>query len=149
MNSYSAFIFVYWALFIDEKTNRPFAIIDLIRRRSSIHNLIRNTKESTHKQNHENNNNNKTREIHSRELSAFKKHTTVLPSKDGTFNLREKKESTDLKLYVFYLGRTGNNLLQYVSGLGIAHYNNRSLFFNPKMIKLKKIFPNLEMNFLN
>ena len=138
----------YWTHFTDEKTNRPSGIIDLIKGRSYIHNLIRNTKELTHKQNHENNNN-KTREIHSRELSAFKKHTTVLPSKDGTLNLREKKESTDLKLYVFYLGRTGNNLLQYVSGLGIAHHNNRSLFFNPKMIKLKKIFPKLEMNFLN
>ena len=73
----------------------------------------------------------------------------MLPSKNQVFNLREKKESTDLKLYVVHMGRTGNNLLQYVSGLGIAHRNNRSLFFNPKMIKLKKIFPKLEMNFLN
>ena len=40
-------------------------------------------------------------------------------------------------------------MLQYVSGLGIAHHNNRSLFVSPKMIKLKEIFPKLEMNFLN
>ena len=94
-------------------------------------------------------NKDKRREIHLRVLSSLKKRATVLPSKNQVFNLREKKESTDLKLYVVHIGRTGNNLLQYVSGLGIAHRNNRSLFVNPKMIKLKEIFPKLEMNFLN
>ena len=130
----------YWTLFIGEKTDRPSSIIDLIKGRSYI--------QLTQEENNENNKD-KRREIHLRVLSSPKKHTTVLPSKNQVFNLREKKESTDLKLYVVHMGRTGNNLLQYVSGLGIAHRNNRSLFFNPKMIKLKKIFPKLEMNFLN
>ena len=33
--------------------------------------------------------------------------------------------------------------------LGIAHHNNRSVVFNPEMIKLKAIFPKIELNFLN
>ena len=128
--------------FLDKKTDQPSINTALIRGRYFSHNLTQKEKNK--------NNIYFKRERQARELHAFKKHTTLLPPKEEAFNLTEKMESTKLKLYVLYVGRTGNNLLQYVSGLGIAHTNNnRSLFFNPKMNKLKEIFPKIEMNFLN
>ena len=63
--------------------------------------------------------------------------------------LKHKKDSSHLNVYIKGLGRIGNKLFQYVSALGIAHHNNWSVVFNPKMIKLKEIYPRIEVNFLN
>ena len=85
--------------------------------------------------------------------SSIKKTSTSWLSKDisdssESSHLSEKK-STSLKVYVRGRCRTGNNVFQYVSALGIAHHNNRSVVFNPEMIKLKAIFPKTEVKFLN
>ena len=100
---------------------------------------------------------NKTQErpsLKSSILHGIKKTSTLWLSKDisdsnESSHLSENKESTSLKVYVRRLCRTGNMVFQYVSALGIAHRNNRSLVFNPEMIKLKEIFPKTEVKFLN
>ena len=61
-------------------------------------------------------------------------------------NLSDSNGSTSLKIHAHTVGRTGNILFNYVSALGIAHHNNRSLIVNRKMIKLRKIFPKMEVN---
>ena len=85
-------------------------------------------------------------------MDTSKKSSTLRQSKDLSGSRKpyksEKKESANLKIYLTSQGRTGNNLFQYVSALGIAHQNNRSVVFNPGMKKLKAIFPKLKYIFL-
>ena len=87
-------------------------------------------------------------------LNGIQKTSTLLLSKDisdsnESSHLSENKISTSLKVYVRGRCRTGNMFFQYVSALGIAHHDNRSVVFNPEMIKLKEIFPKIEVKFLN
>ena len=63
--------------------------------------------------------------------------------------LNISEQSTNLKVYARMTARTGNHMFQYISTLGIAHHNNRSAVFNPEVIRLKKIFPKMEVNILN
>ena len=87
-------------------------------------------------------------------LRGTKKASTLWQPKDifdskELSHWSENKEFTSLKVYAATSARTGNNLFQYVSALGIAHHNNRSVVFNPKMIILRQIFPKIEVNCLN
>ena len=85
-------------------------------------------------------------------LHAFSKSSKLWQSKDlsgsrGISNFSENNASTILKVYTKAVGRTGNNIFQYLATLSIAHRNNRSAVFNSKMSsRLKGIFPKIEVN---
>ena len=80
-------------------------------------------------------------------MSIFTKVSTWWPSK-ALFSCRQPLkliENKDLKVYGVLTARTGNNMFQYLSTLGIAYHNNRSAVFNSAK-KLKTIFPKLKVN---
>ena len=76
---------------------------------------------------------------------------TISSNKDNKDNIfKEKLQGdqlqSDLKVKVGTLGRLGNMFFQYMSGLGIALYHNRTPVFNQRMTEIKKIFPNAHVN---
>ena len=137
---------------VGEKIKRPLNVAEFITGRSDI-NLTMSFKEK-HAQH------NKRQERSSSKSSAmdaFKKPSTLWKSKakfvlngsQESLAVIDNKESTSLKVYTRARSRTGNNMFQYVSTLGIAYQNNRSAVFSPEMSKLKAIFPKIEIHFLN
>ena len=80
-------------------------------------------------------------------MSILTKVSTLWPSKApfGCRQLFKLIENKDLKVYGRLTARTGTDMFQYLSIIGIAHHNNRSAVFNNAK-KLKTIFPKLEVN---
>ena len=70
----------------------------------------------------------------------------VLGSNQGTADYEETKNLSWLYIYTSGKGRFGNLLFQYVSSIGIANHNNRIPLFDSRMMPVKEVFPNLEIN---
>ena len=58
------------------------------------------------------------------------------------------KES-NLAIYYTCIGGLGNRLFGYISTLGIAMHNNRSVVFGPSAHLIKEVFPRIEPNIRN
>ena len=70
-------------------------------------------------------------------------------SKQGNEDYGETTVPRWLYIYTSGSGRFGNLLFQYVSSIGIANHNNRIPVFGSRMVSIKEIFPNLEINTTN